>query len=51
MSDLLIRNESIQLLYNWYRNGKFGRFPIKLKQSSLRHELSLPRWNVITWKA
>ena len=23
MSDLLIRNESIQLLYNWYRNGKF----------------------------
>lgn len=23
MSDLLIRNESIQLLYNWYRSGKF----------------------------
>ena len=23
MSDLLIRNESIQLLFNWYQNGKF----------------------------
>ena len=23
MSDLLIRNESVQLLFNWYSNGKF----------------------------